>query len=68
MLQARMLELSPVKLMTRDNVRSMRVPSVCATPFPFGIEPAALEALAPSWLAPLTPRQRYTGLRSQAGR
>ena len=47
MAQARMLELLPVKLMTRDNVRSMQVPSVCSTPFPFGIEPAALEALAP---------------------
>jgi NADH dehydrogenase len=51
-LQARMLELSPVKLMTRDNLRSMQVPSVCDGAFPFGIEPAALEAVAPRWLAP----------------
>jgi NADH dehydrogenase len=50
-LQARMLELSPVKLMTRDNLRSMQVPSVCAGAFPFGIEPAALEAVAPRWRA-----------------
>jgi len=50
-LQARMLELSPVKLMTRDNLRSMQVPSVCDGEFPFGIEPAALEAVAPRWLA-----------------
>jgi NADH dehydrogenase len=50
-LQARMLELSPVKLMTRDNLRSMQVPSVCDGAFPFGIEPAALEAVAPRWLA-----------------
>jgi NADH dehydrogenase len=68
MAQARMLELLPVKLMTRDNVRSMQVPSVCSTPFPFGIEPAALEALAPSWLAPVGPRERYPGLRTHAGR
>jgi len=68
MAQARMLELLPVKLMTRDNVRSMQVPSVCGTPFPFGIEPAALEALAPSWLAPVGPRGRYPALRSHAGR
>ena len=68
MAQARMLELLPVKLMTRDNVRSMQVPSVCSTPFPFGIEPAALEALAPSWLAPVGPRGRYPALRSHAGR
>jgi uncharacterized protein YbjT (DUF2867 family) len=68
MAQARMLELLPVKLMTRDNVRSMQVPSVCSTPFPFGIEPGALEALAPSWLAPVGPRGRYPALRSHAGR
>jgi NADH dehydrogenase len=68
MLQARALELLPVKLLTRDNVRSMRVPSVSAQPFPFGIEPAALESLAPAWLAPAGPRERYPDLRSQARR
>ena len=68
MLQARALELLPVPLMTRDNLRSMQVPSVCAAPFPFGIEPAALEALAPAWLAPAGPRERYPGLRSHARR
>jgi NADH dehydrogenase len=68
MLQARLLELSPVKLMTRDNVRSMQVPSVCDTPFPFGIEPAALEALAPAWLAPAGPRERFPALRTHARR
>jgi uncharacterized protein YbjT (DUF2867 family) len=68
MAQARMLELLPVKLMTRDNVRSMQVPNVCGTPFPFGIEPAALEAVAPSWLAPVGPRERYPALRTHARR
>jgi NADH dehydrogenase len=68
MAQARLLELLPVKLMTRDNVLSMQVPSVCSTPFPFGIEPAALEALAPSWLAPVGPRERYPALRTHARR
>ena len=68
MLQARLLELSPVKLMTRDNVRSMQVPSVCAAPFPFGIEPGALEALAPEWLAPVRPRERFPALRTHARR
>jgi len=50
-LQARMMELAPVKLMTRDNYYSMQVPSVCQGGFPFGIEPAALEGVAPGWLA-----------------
>lgn len=68
MLQARLLELSPVKLMTRDNVRSMQVPSVCDTPFPFGIEPAALEAVAGAWLAPSGPRERFPALRTHARR
>ena len=66
--QARMMEFLPVKLMTRDNVRSMQVPSVCAGPFPFGMVPAALEALAPGWLAPVGPRERYPDLRSHARR
>lgn len=67
-LQARLLELSPVPLMTRDNLRSMQVPSVCDCPFPFGLEPTALEAVAPSWLAPSGPRERYPTLRWRARR
>jgi uncharacterized protein YbjT (DUF2867 family) len=67
-LQARLLEFSPVKLMTRDNLRSMQVPSVCDAAFPFGIEPAALEAVAPGWLAPSGPHTRYPGMRSHARR
>ncbi len=67
-LQARMMELSPVPLMTRDNYRSMQVPSLCDCPFPFGIEPTALEASAPAWLAPSGPRERYPVLRWRARR
>lgn len=66
--QARMMELAPVKLMTRDNYYSMRVPSVCDGAFPFGIQPAALEAVAPAWLAPRTAHARYSGLRRDARR
>ena len=67
-LQARLLELAPVPLMSRDNLYSMRVPSVCEGPFPFGIEPRSLEALAPTWLSPHGPRDRYPELRWRARR
>jgi NADH dehydrogenase len=62
------MELAPVKLMTRDNVASMKVDSVSASPFPFGITPTALEAVAPTWLAQRTPRGRYDVFRDRARR
>ena len=67
-LQARILELSPVPLITRDNLRSMQVPSVCDHAFPFGIQPVALETTAGAWLAPAGPRERYPQLRWRARR
>ncbi|MDH3318555.1 MAG: complex I NDUFA9 subunit family protein [Betaproteobacteria bacterium] len=66
--QARLMELLPVKLMTRDTYYSMQVSSVCDGAFPFGIEPAALEAVAPLWLAGGGRHGRYPGLRAHAGR
>ncbi len=66
--QAFAMEWMPVKLMTRDNFRSMQVDNVCACDFPFGFEPAALEAIAPTYLAQRTPRQRYQSMRSRARR
>jgi NADH dehydrogenase len=67
-LQAWMMELLPVKLLTRDNYYSMRVPNVSAGAFPFGIQPALLEAIAPGWLLPASPRERYPQLRWKARR
>ncbi len=67
-LQAWAMELLPMKLLTRDNFESMRVPSVCDCAFPFAIQPVALEAVAPAWLAPMGPRQRYPQLRWKARR
>jgi uncharacterized protein YbjT (DUF2867 family) len=70
MAQAFMMELMPVKLMSRDNVRSMQVDSVCnhAIAPELGITPTALEVIVPEYLANATPRGAYDGFRSAAGR
>jgi NADH dehydrogenase len=67
-LQAFVMEKLPGKLMTRDNYLSMQVPSVCTGTFPFGIQPQALEAVAPTYLAHTAPRERYPKLRWRARR
>jgi len=66
--QAALLERMPGRLMTRDNYRSMQVPNLCSGSFPFGIEPHALEAVAPTYLAPSGWRERYPQLRWRARR
>ena len=67
-LQAAVMEKLPGRLMTRDNYRSMQVPNVCSGVFPFGIQPLALEGVAPAWLAPSGPVERNSRLRWRAGR
>lgn len=69
-LQAWMMEWLPVKLMTRDNLRSMQVDSICDCPFPeiFDLAPTALEAVAPDYLTGDTPRADYLRFRALAGR
>ncbi len=71
-LQAWMLEHLPGKLMSRDNYRSMQVANICDAPFPFRLQPQALEAVAPAYLAPrgtpTRPRERYPQLRWRARR
>lgn len=64
-LQAWSMEFLPGPLLTRDNLRSMQVPSVCDCEFPFGIQPVALEVAAPAWLAPAGPRERIAGPRER---
>lgn len=69
-LQARALELLPVKLMTRDNLASMSRDNVAQGPFPavFGISPRTLEAIAPEYLGPAAARSRYDEYRAHGGR
>jgi uncharacterized protein YbjT (DUF2867 family) len=68
--QAHVLELLPGKLMSRDNLASMELDSVCDCDFPavLGSNPTALEAVAPDYLTPAATRSRYSGLRAQGGR
>jgi hypothetical protein len=70
LMQAAVLEFLPGKLMTRDNVRSMQVPNICVDPgaVPPGLMPQPLEAVAPAYLAPSGPRERYPQLRWRARR
>lgn len=69
-LQAFILEHLPGKLMTRDNLASMRVDNVCADPWPaqLGFQPSSLEAVVPEYMAQATRRTRYSRYRHFAGR
>ncbi len=59
MWQARLLELAPNPMMSRDNVCSMQVDNVTdGAPLPFGLTPAALEAVAPQYLGAQPTRRR----------
>jgi NADH dehydrogenase len=65
-----MLEWVPGKPMTRDNLASMKVDSICSQPFPavFGFKPSAMDVVVPEYLAPATARARYQQFRNGAGR
>ena len=69
MLQARLMELAPSPVMSRDNVRSMRVDNVAdGPPLPFGLTPTSLEAVAPTYLGGSSLRARFLPLRSDSHR
>ena len=69
-LQATLLEHLPGKLMSRDNLLSTETDYVCGCPFPavFGIASAALEAIAPQYLAPAAQRSAFDRFRATGGR
>jgi len=69
-LQALLLEVLPGKLMSRDNLASMREDNVCDGPFPavFGVQPRALETVAPEYLAPAALKSHYDRYRATSGR
>ena len=68
--QAFTFEHLPGKLMTRDNLASMRVDNVSAEPFPalFGFQPSPVEAVLPDYLTDNVSRARYSRYRNVAGR
>lgn len=67
-LQARVMELMPVQVMSRDNYYSMQLPNTSDEPLPFGFEATPLEAVAPVYLKGYYPRSRYSEFRYYAGR
>ena len=70
-LQAGLMSLAPKPLLSPDNLRSMQVDNVCAggdCRLPPAWHPAALEAVAPTYVAHLTPKGKLDGFRCHAGR
>lgn len=67
--QAFVLERLPGPVMTRDNLASMKVDSVCGCAFPevFGFAPAAMESVVPEYMADAGLHGRYAGYRSRSG-
>lgn len=68
--QAFMMEWLPIKLMSRDNVRSMQVDSICDAPIAaeLGVTPVSLDVVVPEYLLNTSPRAAYDSFRSAAGR
>jgi len=60
----------PGRILTPDNLASMRKDNVCDCPFPavFDLSPAALESVAPSYLSPAAQRSPFDRYRAESGR
>lgn len=72
MLQAGVMEILFFwkKILSRDNVKSMQVDSVCGCDFPavFGFQPADMESTVPQYLDGAAAHARYPLFRYRAGR
>jgi NADH dehydrogenase len=68
--QAFLMECLPIKLMSRDNIRSMQQDSVSDQAFPewLDLRPSALETIVPQYLIDQTPRGAYDRFRRKAAR
>ena len=65
--QACVLEALPGKLLTRDNLASMRVDSVCDCPYPaaFGGHARTMESVVPSYRSPSMLSDRFSAYRQR---
>lgn len=72
MLQATLMELLPgPTLLSRDNVRSLRVDNISPQPFPtalLGFAPTALESIAPQYLGATESNRQLDAYRERAAR
>jgi NADH dehydrogenase len=70
MVQAFMMELSPFRLLSRDNIRSMQVDSTCSVPIApeLGVTPTSLDVVVPEYLLNSSASAAYDVFRSAAGR
>lgn len=69
-LQAWVMEWLPIKLMSRDNVRSMEVDSVASEGMAKEVQLplTSLDAVIPTYIQNKTPRAAYDQYRAAAGR
>lgn len=73
-LQAWIMEMGPVEMLSRDNLDSTKVDSVISDAAlqtmktELGIAPAAMETVVPGYLSGHSPKERYMLLRDHAGR
>jgi len=70
MAQAWLLECLPIKLMSRDNVRSMAIDSVALAPMAseIALSLTPIDAVLPEYIINKTPRGAYDQFRAAAGR